>query len=188
MLVLVIGDIVGQPGRKSVYEVLPQLRQQHRLDMVIANAENAAGGFGLTSAIAQELIEAGVHVITSGNHIWAQKDIIPNLDGDMSILRPLNYPPGVPGRGYHITGQTMVVNLMGRTFMNDIDCPFRAMDKLLEEVRDRPPVVVVDFHAEATSEKWPWEDILTAGSARFWVPTPTWAPLTHRYCPRARHM
>ncbi|MBU2536155.1 MAG: TIGR00282 family metallophosphoesterase [Chloroflexi bacterium] len=153
MLVLVIGDIVGQPGRKAVYEVLPQLRKQYRLDMVIANAENAAGGFGLTSAIAQELIEAGVHVITSGNHIWAQKDIIPNLDGDMSILRPLNYPPGVPGRGYHITGQTMVVNLMGRTFMTDIDCPFRAMDKLLEEVRDRPPVVIVDFHAEATSEK-----------------------------------
>ncbi|MEE9365646.1 MAG: TIGR00282 family metallophosphoesterase [Dehalococcoidales bacterium] len=153
MLALVIGDIVGQPGRRAVYEVLPQLRRQHRLDMVIANAENAAGGFGLTSAIAQELIEAGVHVITSGNHIWAQKDIIPNLDGDMSILRPLNYPPGVPGRGYHITGQTMVVNLMGRTFMNDIDCPFRAMDKLLEEVRDRPPVVIVDFHAEATSEK-----------------------------------
>jgi len=153
MLALVIGDIIGQPGRKAVEEFLPQLRQQHRLDMVIANAENAAGGFGLTSAIAQELIEAGVHVITSGNHIWAQKDIIPNLDGDMSILRPLNYPPGVPGRGYHITGQTMVVNLMGRTFMNDIDCPFRAMDKLLEEVRDRPPVVIVDFHAEATSEK-----------------------------------
>ena len=153
MLALVIGDIIGQPGRKAVYEVLPQLRQQYRLDMVIVNAENAAGGFGLTSAIAQELIEAGVHVITSGNHIWAQKDIIPNLDGDMSILRPLNYPPGVPGRGYHITGQTMVVNLMGRTFMNDIDCPFRAMDKLLEEVRDRPPVIIVDFHAEATSEK-----------------------------------
>ena len=153
MLALVIGDIIGQPGRKAVYEVLPQLRQQYRLDMVIANAENAAGGFGLTSAIAQELIEVGVHVITSGNHIWAQKDIIPNLDGDMSILRPLNYPPGVPGRGYHITGQTMVVNLMGRTFMNDIDCPFRAMDKLLEEVPDRPPVIIVDFHAEATSEK-----------------------------------
>lgn len=153
MLVLVVGDIIGQPGRKAVHEVLPQLRRQYRLDMVIVNAENAAGGFGLTTAIAQELIETGVHVLTSGNHIWAQKDIIPNLDGDMLILRPLNYPPGVPGRGYLITGQTMVVNLMGRTFMNDIDCPFRAMDKLLEEVRDRPPVVIVDFHAEATSEK-----------------------------------
>jgi len=153
MLVLVVGDIVGQPGRKAVQEVLPQLRRQYRLDMVIVNAENAAGGFGVTAAIAQELIEAGVHVLTSGNHIWAQKDIIPNLDGDMLILRPLNYPPGVPGRGYLITGQTMVVNLMGRTFMNDIDCPFRAMDALLDEVKDRPPVIVVDFHAEATSEK-----------------------------------
>ena len=153
MLVLVVGDIIGQPGRKAVHEILPQLRRQYRLDMVIVNAENAAGGFGLTPAIAQELIETGVHVLTSGNHIWAQKDIIPNLDGDMLILRPLNYPPGVPGRGYLITGQTMVVNLMGRTFMNDIDCPFRAMDKLLGEIEDRPPVVIVDFHAEATSEK-----------------------------------
>jgi len=153
MLVLVVGDIIGQPGRKAVHEVLPQLRRQYRLDMVIVNAENAAGGFGLPPAIAQELIETGVHVLTSGNHIWAQKDIIPNLDGDMMILRPLNYPPGVPGRGYLITGQTMVVNLMGRTFMNDIDCPFRAMDALLDEVKDKPPVVIVDFHAEATSEK-----------------------------------
>lgn len=153
MLVLAIGDIVGQPGRKAVHELLPQMRQQYRPDIIIANAENAAGGFGLTSAIARELIEDGVHVLTSGNHIWAQKDIIPELDSEMPVLRPLNYPPGVPGRGYLITGQTMVVNLMGRTFMSDIDCPFRAMDKLLEEVKARPPVVIVDFHAEATSEK-----------------------------------
>ena len=153
MFVLVIGDIVGQPGRKSGYEGLPQLRHEYRLDMVIANAENAAGGFGLTTDIAREFIEAGVHVLTSGNHIWAQKDIIPNLDSEMPILRPLNYPPGVPGRGYLIAGQVMVVNLMGRTFMGDIDCPFRAMDALLAEVKDRPPIVIVDFHAEATSEK-----------------------------------
>ena len=153
MLVLVIGDIVGQPGRKAVHEVLPLLRQQYKLDMVIVNAENAAGGFGLTPAIAQEFIEIGVHVLTSGNHIWAQKDIIPELDSGIPVLRPLNYPPGVPGRGYLITGKTMVVNLMGRTFMNDIDCPFRAMDRLLEETEDRPPVIIVDFHAEATSEK-----------------------------------
>ena len=153
MLVLVVGDIVGQPGRKAVHEVLPLLRQQYKLDMVIVNAENSAGGFGLTPAIAQEFIETGVHVLTSGNHIWAQKDIIPELDSGMPILRPLNYPPGVPGRGYLITGKTMVVNLMGRTFMNDIDCPFRAMDRLLEETEDRPPVIIVDFHAEATSEK-----------------------------------
>jgi hypothetical protein len=153
MLVLTIGDIVGQPGRKAVCELLPQLRQQYRPDVIIANAENAAGGFGLTPAIARELIEVGVHVLTSGNHIWAQKDIIPELDSGIPVLRPLNYPPGVPGRGYFITDQMMVVNLMGRTFMSDIDCPFRAMDRLLEEVKDRPPVVIVDFHAEATSEK-----------------------------------
>ena len=153
MLILTIGDIVGQPGRQAVSKFLPNLHQQYGLDMVIANAENAAGGFGLTSAIARELFDNGVDVLTSGNHIWAQKEIIPYLDGEMPILRPLNYPPEVPGRGYMIAGQVMVVNLMGRTFMGDIDCPFRAMDKLLAELKHKPPVIIVDFHAEATSEK-----------------------------------
>jgi len=153
MLVLVIGDIIGRPGRQAVHEFLSGLCQQYGLDMVIANVENAAGGFGLTSVIARELLDAGIDVLTSGNHIWAQKEIIPYLDGEMPILRPLNYPSGVPGRGYLITGQTMVVNLMGRTFMNDLDCPFRAMDKLLAELEHKPPVIIVDFHAEATSEK-----------------------------------
>ena len=153
MLILTIGDIVGQPGRQAVSKFLPNLHQQYGLDMVIANAENAAGGFGLTSAIARELFDNGVDVLTSGNHIWAQKEIIPYLDGEMPILRPLNYPPEVPGRGYMIAGQVMVVNLMGRTFMREIDCPFRAMDKLLAELKHKPPVIIVDFHAEATSEK-----------------------------------
>jgi len=153
MLVLVIGDIIGRPGRQAVHKFLPGLRQQYRLDMVIANVENAAGGFGLTSATARELLSAGIDVLTSGNHIWAQKEIIPYLDGNMPILRPLNYPPGVPGRGYIIIGRALVVNLMGRTFMNDLDCPFRAMDKLLAELEHKPPVIIVDFHAEATSEK-----------------------------------
>lgn len=153
MLVLVIGDIVGRPGRQAVHKFLPRLRQQNGLGLVIANAENAAGGFGLTSAITRELLGAGVDVITSGNHIWAQKEIIPHLDGNMPILRPLNYPPGVPGRGYLVSGQAVVVNLMGRTFMREIDCPFRAMDKLLAELKSKPPVIIVDFHAEATSEK-----------------------------------
>ena len=153
MLVLVIGDIVGQPGRRAVFHFLPELRRQYGIDMVIANAENAAGGFGLTTTIARELIEAGVHVLTSGNHIWAQKEIIPYLDSELPILRPLNYPAGVPGRGYLVAGQTMVVNLMGRTFMSNIDCPFRAMDKLLDELEDKPKAIIVDFHAEATSEK-----------------------------------
>jgi hypothetical protein len=153
MRILTIGDVVGQPGRQAVHRLLPDLRRELGLDMVIANAENAAGGFGLTSAVARELMEAGVDVLTSGNHIWAQKEIIEHLDGEMPLLRPLNYPPGVPGRGYLIRGQVMVVNLMGRVFMRELDCPFRAMDKLLAEIAPRPPVVIVDFHAEATSEK-----------------------------------
>ncbi len=153
MLILAIGDIIGRPGRQAVNEFLPGLRQQYGLDIVIANAENVAGGFGLTSATARELLGAGVDVLTSGNHIWAQKEITPYLDGDMPILRPLNYPPDVPGRGYLIIGRAMVVNLIGRTFMGNLDCPFRAMDKLLSELDRKSSVIIVDFHAEATSEK-----------------------------------
>lgn len=153
MLILMIGDIVGRPGRQAVKELLPDLRQQYGLDLVIANAENAAGGFGLTLATAEEILNAGVDVMTSGNHIWAQQEIIPHLDGDMPILRPLNYPSGVPGRGYLVNSQAMVVNLIGRTFMGDVDCPFRAIDQLLTEGKHKPPVIIIDFHAEATSEK-----------------------------------
>jgi len=148
-----IGDIIGKPGRQAVHKLLPGLREQYGLDLVIANGENTAGGFGLTSTTARELLDAGVDVLTSGNHIWAQKEIIPYLDGEMPILRPLNYPPGVPGKGYLINKQAMVVNLVGRTFMANFDCPFRAMDKLLSEFKHRQPVIIVDFHAEATSEK-----------------------------------
>ena len=151
MLILAIGDIVGKPGRKAVSQLLPGLRQQYGFDLVIANGENAAGGIGLTPATASELLDAGTDVITSGNHIWAQKEILPYLDGQMPILRPLNYPPGVPGKGYITIGQVAVVNLMGRTFIGDFDCPFQAMDKLLPELKQR--VIIVDFHAEATSEK-----------------------------------
>ncbi len=153
MLVLIIGDIIGRPGRQAIQKLLPDLRQQYGLELVIANAENAAGGLGLTSTTAKELLDAGADVLTSGNHIWAQKEIIPYLDGEMPILRPLNYPPGVPGKGYIVNSQAMVVNLMGRTFMDDLDCPFRAMDKLLAELEPKPPIIIVDFHAEATSEK-----------------------------------
>ncbi len=153
MLISAVGDIIGKPGRQAVQELLPDLREQYGLDLVIANAENAAGGFGLTPNTAKELLDAGVDVLTSGNHIWAQKEIIPYLDGEMPILRPLNYPPSVPGRGYIIKGRIMVVNLIGRTFMGDFDCPFRAMDQLLAELEHRPAVIIVDFHAEATSEK-----------------------------------
>jgi len=153
VLVLAIGDVIGKPGRRAVTELVPGLRRQYQTNLVMVNAENTAGGLGLTLTTAKELLGAGVDVLTSGNHIWAQKEIIPYLDSKMPILRPLNYPPGVPGRGYLITGQAMVVNLMGRTFMGDIDCPFRAMDALLAELGPVPPVIIVDLHAEATSEK-----------------------------------
>jgi len=153
LLILAIGDIIGRPGRRAIQKLLPDLRQQYGVELVMANAENVAGGLGLTSTTAKELLSAGVDVLTSGNHIWAQKEIIPYLDGELPILRPLNYPPGVPGRGYIVNNQAMVVNLMGRTFMGDFDCPFRAMDKLLAELKPKPPVIMIDFHAEATSEK-----------------------------------
>ncbi len=148
-----IGDVIGKPGRQTVQKLLPGLRQQYKLDMVMANAENAAGGLGLTLATAEELLDAGVDVLTSGNHIWDRREIIPHLDENMPILRPLNYPPGVPGRGYIATDKALIVNLIGRTFIGNFDCPFRAMDQLLSEFKDRRPVIIVDFHAEATSEK-----------------------------------
>ena len=151
MIVIAIGDIIGRPGRRAVADLLPALKKQYRPDLIVANAENAAGGFGLSLDTANELLDTGINVLTSGNHIWAQREIIPYLDSEMSIVRPLNYPPGVPGRGYIDTGAAVVVNLMGRTFMADIDCPFRAMDALLPTLDSKP--VIVDFHAEATSEK-----------------------------------
>jgi len=153
VLILAVGDIIGKPGRQAVKELLPGLREQYGLDLVMVNGENVAGGLGLTPNTARELLDAGVDVLTSGNHIWAQKEIIPYLDGEMPILRPLNYPPGVPGRGYLVKSQTVVVNLIGRTFIGNFDCPFRAMDQLLAELRHKPTVIIVDFHAEATSEK-----------------------------------
>jgi 2',3'-cyclic-nucleotide 2'-phosphodiesterase len=153
MKILSIGDIVGRPGRQIVHKLLGSLRQQYDIDLVIANGENAAGGFGLSVPTAHELLDNHVDVITSGNHIWAQKDILPYLDSDMPLLRPMNFPPGVPGRGYLVTGNVLVVNLIGRTFMTAVDCPFRAMDRLLAEIKPKPPIIMVDFHAEATSEK-----------------------------------
>jgi metallophosphoesterase (TIGR00282 family) len=151
VLILAIGDLVGRPGRKAINQLLPGLRQQYGLDLVVANAENAAGGIGLTPDTAKELLGDGVDVLTSGNHIWAQKEIIPYLDSELPILRPLNYPAGVPGKGYLTIGRAAVVNLIGRTFIGDFDCPFRAMDQLLAKITEK--IIIVDFHAEATSEK-----------------------------------
>jgi metallophosphoesterase (TIGR00282 family) len=149
-----LGDVIGRPGRRAVHTLVPELRHEYGIDLVIANGENAAGGLGLTRETAEELFESDIDVITSGNHIWDQREIIPALDSNQAILRPLNYPPGVPGHGYLIKEGTLVVNLVGRTFIGNFDCPFRAMDQLLEKLSDnKPPVIIVDFHAEATSEK-----------------------------------
>lgn len=153
MLILAVGDVVGKPGRQAFARFLPEIKRQYGVDFTIVNAENVAGGIGVTPDTATDLIDAGADVLTSGNHVWAQKDILPVLDSEMPLIRPLNYPPGVPGRGYFITRGVMVVNLIGRTFIGNFECPFRTMDALLEQVQDKPPVVVVDFHAEATSEK-----------------------------------
>ena len=150
-----IGDVVGQPGRRAVSRLLPGLRQELGLDLVIANGENAAGGYGITPDTAEELLHGGVDILTSGNHIWDQKEIIPQLDEGLPLLRPANYP-AAPGRGYLIQDGVMVLNLMGRLFMPTLDCPFQAANRALAEVQEQgeaPPVVIVDFHAETTSEK-----------------------------------
>ncbi len=148
-----VGDVIGRPGRQAMAALLPELRHKHEIDLVIANGENAAGGIGLTPTTAEEFFQSGVDIITSGNHIWRHKEIIPLLETDSRILRPLNMPPGVPGYGYVVTDQAMIVSLLGRVFLGHFDCPFRAMDHLLEDVNPKPPVILVDFHAEATAEK-----------------------------------
>ena len=153
MKILFLGDVVGRLGRRTVQALLPALRQETEAELVVANGENAAGGRGLTLATADELLAAGVDVITSGNHVWEIRELYPILDSESPILRPLNYPPGVPGRGLLIAHGTAFINLQGRTFIGvDTDCPFRAADNALEHLHDTP-VIIVDIHAEATSEK-----------------------------------
>jgi metallophosphoesterase (TIGR00282 family) len=151
--ILAIGDIIGKPGRSAVKEILPGLCDEHNIDLVVGNGENAAGGLGLTPSTAEDLFDSGIDVITSGNHIWSHNDIIPYLDSELAILRPLNYPPMNPGRGYLMKSNILIVNLVGRVFMGHVDCPFRAMDQLLAEFEHKSIPIIVDFHAEATSEK-----------------------------------
>jgi hypothetical protein len=153
-----IGDIIGKPGRQALSASLHRIVDRFRVDLVIANGENAAGGFGLTAETAGELFAHGVHVITSGNHIWDKKDALPLIDADERILRPANYPPETAGRGWGLyetaSGVPIgVINLEGRVFMNNLDCPFRAADELVSHLRKTTPLILVDFHAEATSEK-----------------------------------
>jgi 2',3'-cyclic-nucleotide 2'-phosphodiesterase len=158
--VLMIGDIIGKPGRVAVEQTIPALRDARGIDFVTANGENVAGGMGLTGPTADALLEAGVDVITSGNHIWDKREIYPVLESEERILRPLNYGThDVPGRGWGIFHaadgtEVAVVNLQGRTYMQPIDNPFTEADRLLDEgVELLPPVRLVDFHCEITSEK-----------------------------------
>lgn len=152
-----IGDVVGRPGRAILEERLPRLQQDYKADFVIVNGENSAGGIGITPEIADALLNAGTDVITLGNHAWNKREIYPYLDKQVRILRPVNYPPGVPGRGwgvYSCKGSPVgVVSLQGRVFMELVDDPFRAIDAILEDLRRQCKVIFVDFHAEATSEK-----------------------------------
>jgi metallophosphoesterase (TIGR00282 family) len=157
--ICVIGDIIGKPGRLAVMQSLPDLRSELDLDLVIANGENTAAGAGLTPSLAEELLGGGVDVITSGNHIWDKREIYDYLDTDRPVLRPINYPDTAPGRGWlvHHTDageEVAVINAMGRVFMNQLDSPFTVIDALLDEAAEPlPPVRIVDFHCEITSEK-----------------------------------
>ncbi len=149
-----VGDVVGKPGRRAVRALLPGLRDEYWIDYVVANGENSAGGFGVTLETATELLDCGVDVLTTGNHVWDQKEIVPHLDQEIPLLRPMNYPAGVPGRGYTTVRDLTVVNLMGRVFMATLECPFRTMDTFLQKLNGKKPrVIAVDFHAEASSEK-----------------------------------
>lgn len=155
---LFIGDIIGKPGRQAVSRELHRLVDRHMVDLVIANGENAAGGFGITEETANDLFKCGIHVLTSGNHIWDKKDSFDFINREEKLLRPANYPEGTPGRGsgLFVTAggcKVAVLNLEGRVFMNNLDCPFRTADREIERLRAETPIIFVDFHAEATSEK-----------------------------------
>jgi metallophosphoesterase (TIGR00282 family) len=156
--ILFIGDIVGRPGRDLVKQGLATLVDHHTIDFVIANAENAAAGFGITREIGEQLLDLGVEVMTSGNHIWDKKEALDYIGIEPRLLRPANYPAGAPGNGSYLartsTGASVgVINMMGRVFMTAIDDPFRVVSAQIEALKSRTRIIFVDFHAEATSEK-----------------------------------
>jgi len=158
MKILLIGDIVGKPGRTALALFLRKVQEAHDIQLTVANGENAAGGFGITPETAADLLRLGVDVITSGNHIWDKKDVLGYIPKESRLLRPLNYPPGAPGYGSIVVTarngtKVAVLNASGRVFMNDFDCPFRTTLAEIEAIGGEARVRVVDFHAEATSEK-----------------------------------
>jgi len=158
MRILFIGDIVGSPGRKAIKNILPEVVGKEKIEFVAANGENAAGGSGLTPDICEELLSYGIDVITSGDHVWKKREIVPYITLSKNVLRPLNYPNGVPGLGATVAktskgNKVAVVNLVGRVFMEAVESPFTASKKEIELLRKETPIILVDMHAEATSEK-----------------------------------
>ncbi len=158
MRILFLGDVVGRPGRRAVSALLAKLAAEHGAEFVVVNCENSAAGYGVTASVAEELFNAGADCLTSGNHVWAHKEVYELLEKEPRLLRPANFPPGAPGRGLGVyqngSGvKIAVLNLQGRIFMDAIDCPFRAADAILGELGEDVRVRIVDFHAEATSEK-----------------------------------
>ena len=158
MNVLVIGDISGKPGRKLIKEVMPKIKENRQIHFTIANGENAAGGVGITREIANELFYHGIDILTMGNHTWDNKDIFNFIDREERILRPLNYPEGTPGSGSIIVElpnnlKIGIINLLGRVFLANVECPFRTIEQEVARLRKETPIIFVDFHAEVTSEK-----------------------------------
>lgn len=158
MRILMIGDIVGKPGRQILASCLPELKASYSADFVVVNGENAAGGFGITPDLARELFDLDIDCMTSGNHIWDKKEIYNYIASEPRLLRPANYPPGVPGNGVLVTdvepyGKVAVINLIGRVFMGPSDCPFRTADTILANIASSVKIILVDMHGEATSEK-----------------------------------
>ena len=158
MKILFVGDVVGRAGRRALQQHLGEIQREHEIDFTIANVENAAGGFGLTDSIGKEILRCGVDVMTSGNHIWDKKEVFSYLEREPRLLRPGNYPPGTPGNYSYVgesrTGKPVgVINLQGRVFMPLTDCPFRMAERRVAALARETRLVVVDFHAEATSEK-----------------------------------
>jgi len=160
MRILFLGDVVGRPGRVAVMEQLPALRERYALDFVVVNGENAAGGFGITEPILNELLDAGADVVTTGNHVFDQREALVFIERHDRLLRPLNFPPGTPGKGAGLFkaksgAEVLVINAQGRVFMADLDDPFRAVERELEAcgLKSGADAILIDFHAEATSEK-----------------------------------
>ncbi len=157
MRIIFIGDIVGSSGREALQKNLPMIKEKYKPHMIIVNGENAAGGRGITEKIAKEFFSLGIHAITMGNHTWDQKDIFDFIDHYDALIRPANYPTGTPGKGFTLINynnhKIAIINIQGRTFLPPIDCPFQTVSDILEKIKKETPNIIVDFHAEATSEK-----------------------------------